>query len=671
MDGPWTNYATPEPAAVAPQPEGPWSKYAAPDSTGMDVLKSAGTGLVRGATQLLGLPGDVAELGATGIHAASKFIGDKIGVNVPDRPKESITGMELPGSEKLLKATEENITGPLHKPETVAGEYMRTGAEFVPAALAGPGSLLRKVLFNAAVPAIASETAGQATKGTAAEPYARAAGGLAGGIAGALGSRAATSEMALRGQMPDYVTPHVVNQADHLIADAAGRGVTLTWPEALSQVTGRPVFTDTQRILESSPHSRATMQNALAERPVQVDQAAMREFDNLGPGTNQPSNIGRDVSTAAQDTIGDVKQIINRNSEPFYQASEGIRLTPQEMGQVRAIPGYREARDAIRNDPQINRYVSHLPDDSVGFLNEVKKYLDQQGTNATSKFNPTANAQRSAGYNSDAATVKQAAIDASRDPATGVSAYEVALNVQQQSRQQYLEPLLSGPLGKIAQKPDTKKAIDALFPTSPLPNSHDEVATAVSALSRRNPMAAQQLVRAHAESVFNEASQALQSGPNQFGGAKFASVIAGNPQQRQNLQAAVEALPNGPARWTGFERLLDILQATGTRQPRGSMTAFNDLDLKAMQSGGMVAEAAKLGLSPGKWMSLVHDRWSRWQMGANLDELARILTDPQSAPMLARISQMPAASTQANLMAARIVAQNMSATQKPADTKRQ
>jgi hypothetical protein len=124
----------------------------------------------------------------------------------------------------------------------------------------------------------------------------------------------------------------------------------------------------------------------------------------------------------------------------------------------------------------------------------------------------------------------------------GPNTYEAALNIQSQARERYLDPLLRGPLGKIADQPDTKKAINALFQTNPLPGSEGEVRNAVFAIARQRPAVAEQLVRAHAEMVFNEAARELQGGANQFAGAKFAKVIAGNSQQRLNLQAAVEAL---------------------------------------------------------------------------------------------------------------------------------
>ena len=132
--------------------------------------------------------------------------------------------------------------------------------------------------------------------------------------------------------------------------------------------------------------------------------------------------------------------------------------------------------------------------------------------------------------------------------------YETALNIESQGRRQFLEPLMQGPLGNLAKKDmTTKKAIEVMFPASPIANSEREIETAVRAIASRHPTAARDLVRAHAETTFNEAAQSLQGGANSFGGAKFAATIAGNPQQRANLEAAVVASgPNGQRVWNGF-----------------------------------------------------------------------------------------------------------------------
>lgn len=621
--------------------------------------KSAGVGLGRGVISMLGTPGDIGHLASV----STDYIADKLGASPEstqefkklfvDQAKRSpvLAPFTMPGSQELTKGIEQNITGDFYKPQNKTEEYLETGGSFLPAALPGPASLAKKLMLQAAVPAVASETAGQMTKGTAAEPWARAAAGLGTGILGAILSAPRSVANTLRQRLPEGVTGAHVDRAEQLILSAQRRGINITWPEALSQVSGRPVLTDLQRILESSEPSRAQMQNYMGERPHQIDTAARAQFEAISPPTHQPSVIGPAASAAATGAVNDVRGAINRASQPFYDRASTHLLTPAEMARVRAIPGYEQAARAVRNDPQLNRYVAHLPDHSVGFLDEVKKYFNNAAELAASPVQQGRNMQRAAGFERSARDVRAAATTAS--PVD----YPTALAVQQHARQRYLEPLLRGPLGRIADTPETKAAINALFPANPLAGSAQEVSTAVSAIAQRNPTVARLLVRAHAEQTFNEATQNLQSGANQMGGAKFSAVIAGNPQQRANLRAAVEALPNGAQTWRGFERFLEVLDATGTRQQIGSKTAFNIDELKALGSGGAIANAVKLGAAPGKWWTAVYDKWSKWQFGSNLNELATIITDPQAGAMLRKIAEMPGVTSNVIVAAARITAQ--------------
>lgn len=624
-----------------------------------DMTKSAGIGLVKGTIGLLGLPADAGSLGARGMRAIQSGVEWALPSTAtpPDASGETLTGVHLPGSADIRKGVEE-VTGPLYEPKTRPGRYMQTAAEFVPGALAGPGGVIGNVAKFAVVPGIASEVAGEATHGTGYEPYARAAAAIgAGGIASMVG-RPATASRAIRDQLPEYVTDIHVGQAEALIADAAQRGVQLTWPEALSQVVGRPVLTDMQRVLESAPRTRATMQDVHGGRPQEIATAAEHEFGHIAPTTNAPSTVGPAVGEAAQGTLTDVRGTINAASEPFYTAAAQVRLTPQEMSQVRALPGYAEAAAAVRNDPQLARYVAGMPEDSVGFLNEVKKQLDQAGQNARAPIGPhgAPNAQRAAGYEQDAASARGIGVNASQE-------YAVALAVQEQGRRRFLDPLLQGPLGRLADKDiTTQRAIEALFPANPLFGSADEVSTAVSALAQRNPWAARQLVRAHLEQKLDEAFNAAGRGQEaaQFAGASFANRTLGSPvigtQRMQNVRAAVEALPNGPQIWDGLSRFFEIAQATGTRQPIGSKTAFNENELRNLSGGSAVGNVAKTGLSPSKWMTWANDAWTKWQLGQNLDQLARIITDPNSGRLLQRIARAPRNSREAQLTAARVIA---------------
>lgn len=610
-----------------------------------DVGKAIPSGIAKGAAALVGLPGDV----SVGIVAALDWLektarqeGDAdFAKRVAERKAKLRDAPTLLPQSSTVRSAVESITGPLYEPKTVPGKFAGKVAEFVLGAMAGPGGGAGRKLVNLAVaPGVADEAAGQLTQGTKLEPYARPVAAIAaGGIASML-NRPATAERAVRGAMAPQVNDATIAQASQLIDDAARRGVQLTWAEAIEQVAPGSGLTNMQRIVESSPGGREVMTPFMAQRPGQVENAARQTFDTIAPPNANPSRVGPAVGDAAEGTINDVRGQINATAEPFYDAARTVRLTPQEMARVRALPGYEEARDAVRNTPQLNRYVHNLPEDSIGFLNEVKKQLDNAATNATPTPLQRGNHQVAAGYGRDAAAVRGEAVNASMgNPARN---YETALAIEEHGRRQFLEPLLNGPLGKIAAKDTTtRNAINALFPQNPLPNSAQEITTAVSALAARNQRATRDLVRAHAESTFNEATQNLQGGANQFGGAKFAKEIAGNAQQRANLEAAVRALPNGGQVWDGFNRFLEIVQATGTRQQKGSLTAFNAQELKDMSTGGMVGNAVKTGAAPGKWLTVISDSWSRWQLGRNLEELAHILTDPNAVGRLRAIAARP------------------------------
>lgn len=614
-----------------------------PDVT-TDVAKSIGSGLVKGAKS-------AAVAGPLAIHGLAGLIAQGVNYLAPqsDFAKSLNEGLAQAESNRQVI---QKATGPHfyeHTPETTAGKYGQTGAEFLPGAVTGPGGIVRRVITQALAPAAVSETAGQVFEGTPLETPARIGGALVGGGAGATLAVPPTAERALASRLPSYVTPEHINRAEELINEAGQRGVTLTWPEALSRATGKPVLTDTQRLLESAGETRGKMGNILAPRPEQMDAAAQNEFAKIAPPPAQPSAIGPQAQETARGTLNDVRQIINAHTEPFYKVAEATPISAEDMAMVKATPGYQELRDQIRNDPHLNKNVAHLPDDSVGFLNQMKIQYDQQAKTAKSRLNPTQNQTRAASLASGAQTMRDTAIKAS-------PAYKIALDAQAQTRRQYLDPLMAGPLGKMTKTPETQRAINALFPQDPLPNSHNEIATAVSALAKRNPWAATQLVRAHVEGAFNDATKKLVGGPNPFGAAGWAKAIAGNPQQYENLKAAVKALPDGDARWSSFENLLDIATATGERQAIGSKTAFNAQDLAAMSAGGTpLTKFAKVAAAPAEWLRFAGEKIKDWQAGKNMEALAELITDPKSGDTFRKIA-MAKGKRETQLLAARLLA---------------
>lgn len=148
-------------------------------ATAADMAKSAGIGVVKGGIGVAGLPGDI----ASGFNRGIDWVESKLGLT-PQPHSDALT------SGQLTKGVE-SVTGPLYEPQTKAGQYAQTVGEFVPGMLGGPEGLAYKAATRVLAPAVASETAGQATEGMALEPYARVAGALVGhgvgaGAAGAM-----------------------------------------------------------------------------------------------------------------------------------------------------------------------------------------------------------------------------------------------------------------------------------------------------------------------------------------------------------------------------------------------------------------------------------------------------------------------------------------------------
>lgn len=176
--------------------------------TMMDVAKSGASGLARGAMDLAGLPGTIGDalqggLGwslrkgyelatgeqpqATGGPVERFFAGP-----TDEIKQQMIGGGSNPLSGQNIRAAVSSLTGGAteYDPQTTAGEYTSTIAEFLPGAAAFGGANAGNLLRFGALPGAASEGAGQATEGTALEPYARVAAALAAPGVPALAARA-------------------------------------------------------------------------------------------------------------------------------------------------------------------------------------------------------------------------------------------------------------------------------------------------------------------------------------------------------------------------------------------------------------------------------------------------------------------------------------------------
>jgi hypothetical protein len=156
--------------AVAPPSGSP--KNPAPSSI-VDIIRTAPGALIKGASYIAGLPGDLNSLLDAG---ANMLTGANISTNT------------MPTSSGIQKAVSEPFGG-FYEPRTRAGRYADTIMQFAPSALI-PGTTVERVA-RVGLPGGLSEAAGEATEGSPYEGLARFGGALAGGAAVGAGRRIA------------------------------------------------------------------------------------------------------------------------------------------------------------------------------------------------------------------------------------------------------------------------------------------------------------------------------------------------------------------------------------------------------------------------------------------------------------------------------------------------
>lgn len=150
---------------------------------GADILQGAKSGLVTGASSLLGSVGDA----QTVLGDVASWGAGKLGFSPEVQDTAKWIGSHwaipfAPTSQQVMDFVEP-VTGKTEEAKTLPGQTVQRFAEFAPAVFAGPGGLARK-FATAAVPAVSSELAGRipGVEGSEYQPYVEAAVGLATGL---------------------------------------------------------------------------------------------------------------------------------------------------------------------------------------------------------------------------------------------------------------------------------------------------------------------------------------------------------------------------------------------------------------------------------------------------------------------------------------------------------
>lgn len=437
------------------------------------------------------------------------------------------------------------------------------------------------------------------------------------------------------------VTPEGMRLAELLQQESIKLGMPITGAEAIAQTTGQRGLTTTQRFLENAPASQGTMNQFMAGRPAGVQKGFGVTVEGISPDmptSATPVNLEK----AGKQVIRGAEKGVTASVDPFYQLGVS-QMQNLQAGKV--LPILRSEVDALQRNSAIKDAISHvtdnaytgvkgLPANDPRVLTAAKVYLDAQYSNFLNKT--AGSLDKTKAGNAFGASRELDDYLSAKSPAyaQGSKNFEIAQKTQ-------LDPMRAGPVGQIAEG---NVGRDVLMPPAPISLYPADIKRTADLLRRKNPEALPDWTRQNLEGIFNETTQKLTAGENQFGGPKFASTIAGNPQQRKNLQALVTET-GGMQAWQGFEKFLDVAQAQGQRMPANSATAFNEM-VKSELGVGPISK----GLSLLKPSNLVN--WAEnMQLGRNADTLAKMLTDPDSVAKLQELARTGPRSAKAQVLA--------------------
>jgi hypothetical protein len=431
------------------------------------------------------------------------------------------------------------------------------------------------------------------------------------------------------------ITPEQIRQADALLKQSYQSGSKLTAAEALAQVTGSNPLIATQRVVENMPKSAPTMADFLRTRPQSNVEFMERTLAQVSP---KVEGAETNLQKTAEKSISSAEKLRTQASAPFYEAAGKVAIPKDELTGYLSDPRIKGAVDKVRS---VDTYgVKGMPENDMRVLIAAKQSLDDD---YASQMNAMTGSQKNAGAVTYAARDKLDKFLASKSPV-----YKQGRDIYSQMTTDVVNPLTQSRVGQIAEGGVGEKGMRTqqgiLMPSNPQVTTPKDIKATVAALRRQDPNAVPAWTRQSLEGIFNETAQNLQGGENQFGGAKFASTIAGNKQQRENLKTLVTE-SSGIQAWNGFEKMLDVLEAQGKRQPMNSATAFNQMIAEEFKQGGV----GKLATTAAKPSQLAN-AYDEFRMGKNAQILAKLLTDPDGINKLKEISNTAPNSAKTRLL---------------------
>lgn len=314
--------------------------YHGPEKVGIgeDAAKSIGAGLASTTISTLGMAGDLRSIASRGMDAA----GAKLGFD-PSKAKNTLSTAAnftpfgilnaAPTSEQIKSTVSDPIVSPDYEPQYASGKVLKTGAEFLPAVIGGPEGIVAKLLTRVAAPALTTEAAGALTKGTAAEPYARALAALAGSAGASKIANSFNEARAIRAATPALAD--VKSEATNTYDALTNRNVAIPIPQSALDVLAMDIST-TLNAKGIRPSTAQSIHNAVEEIKTPATAGMADVADLVAARQNVKSLLSApDANKAgAFVALGKIENAIEQNSPGTMKA---IREADKNYGAARAV----------------------------------------------------------------------------------------------------------------------------------------------------------------------------------------------------------------------------------------------------------------------------------------------------------------------------------------------
>jgi hypothetical protein len=365
----------------------------------------------------------------------------------------------------------------------------------------------------------------------------------------------------------------------------------------------------------------------------QFETAANRVLDLIATG--KPSDVaGQNGVNAAQMVLAAAGDARDKAVQPFYDQARKVVLAADVVEAISKDPLAARAAKRIAKDPVYQRKLEGLPENSVGYWQQVKRNLDSGYSTA-----------ERAGDGTAAREYADAAKKLNEKLAAASPEYKAANEFYAKATKETLEPLEQSVVGILAKIDNPKAATAAAKIFSDANVTPSQIVQARSLIAAKSPGAWNDLTRQWLGDKLNKAMKETQAGDVTNVAGKFRQAVFGTPADKAKMQAM---LPTGAAQ--AFDDLMSAAEKLASTPIAGSNT-MRDTEIKDQLKG--------TGAVVFKWLTspraAITDAAEQRALENGTTQIAEALLNPQKRAQLKQVVKM-APSTRQAIMISTILA---------------